>query len=166
MTRAGYHITVEGVVQGVGFRPFVKRLADRCGLKGVVSNTASGVVIEFEAENVERAESFYKAVKTEAPPLARIERCRLSTVTDEARFTDFQIVASRPEAHAFTLTSPDVATCSDCLREIFDPADRRFGYPFTNCTNCGPRYSITQRVPYDRANTTMARFTMCAACQA
>jgi len=159
-----YRITVKGVVQGVGFRPFVKRLADRQGLAGVVSNTAAGVLIEVETQDEEQAAAFYRAIQREAPPIARIESCVISPAVERRSFTDFKIVASQPQTGAFTLTSPDVATCADCLREIFDPGDRRFGYPFTNCTNCGPRYSITLRVPYDRANTTMAPFSMCVAC--
>lgn len=159
-----YQIVVTGVVQGVGFRPFVKRLADRLGLRGVVMNTAAGVIIDFEAEDRWQSDAFQAALLSEAPAVSRIERCTLSVLGDAANYTSFRIAASVAHAGSFTLTSPDLAVCPECVREILDPADRRFGYAFTNCTNCGPRYSITQRVPYDRANTTMSEFVMCAAC--
>jgi hydrogenase maturation protein HypF len=154
-------ITLTGIVQGVGFRPFVRRLADRLGVRGRVSNTAGGVVIEAEAAD---PAAFLAALKGEAPPHARIESFTVEELAP-AGYSAFEIDASRPEAGAFTLVSPDLATCPDCLREIFDPSDRRHGYPFTNCTNCGPRYSITRDVPYDRPKTTMAPFEMCPRCR-
>ncbi|MFB3825677.1 MAG: carbamoyltransferase HypF [Bryobacteraceae bacterium] len=158
---ARYRITVTGVVQGVGFRPFVKRVADRLGVAGRVSNTAGGVVIEIETAG---PKPFLAALLGDAPPNARIASCSVERLP-AAGYASFEIDTSRGEG-GFTLVSRDVATCADCLREIRDPADRRFGYAFTNCTNCGPRYSITRRVPYDRPNTTMEPFRMCAACAA
>ena len=155
-----YRITLTGIVQGVGFRPFVKRLADRMGVRGSVSNTAGGVVIE--AESADPA-PFLAALRAEAPPHSRIESLAVEELPP-AGYAAFEIDASRPQPGAFTLVSPDLATCPDCLRELFDPDDRRHLYPFTNCTNCGPRYSITRDVPYDRPNTTMAPFRMCPEC--
>jgi len=157
-----YRITVTGVVQGVGFRPFVKRLADRWGAAGRVSNTAGGVVIEIE--NVP-AEGFAAALRAEAPPHARIASCDVEELPP-AGYEGFEILVSDAGEGRFTLLPPDLATCADCRREILSPGNRRHDYPFTNCTNCGPRYSITRAVPYDRANTTMAPFAMCALCQA
>ncbi|MQA85697.1 MAG: carbamoyltransferase HypF [Streptosporangiales bacterium] len=155
-------VRVEGIVQGVGFRPFVYALAVRHGLAGCVGNDASGVFIEAEGSSAELAR-FRAAVEREAPPLAMIER-----VSDEAiepvGQTEFVIASSRGGGQRATLISPDTATCVDCLRELFDPADRRFRYPFINCTNCGPRFTIVRDVPYDRPFTTMATFPMCADC--
>lgn len=149
-------------MQGVGFRPFVKNLAERMGVRGSVTNTGGGVVIDAEAED---PAPFLAALRDEAPPHARIETFAVDEL-EPAGFTSFEIDPSRPDAGAFTLVSPDLATCPDCLREIFDALDRRYGYAFANCTNCGPRYSITRDVPYDRPNTTMAPFRMCPECQA
>ena len=159
-----YRITVEGVVQGVGFRPFMKRLADRFALPGIVFNTAGGVIVEFETSTGDEASRFLDAVKTEAPPAARIERCDMEELVSPGQYTGFRIVASPARDTRFTFISPDLAMCGECLSEIQDPASRRFDYAFTNCTNCGPRYSITQSTPYDRANTTMSRFPMCLDC--
>ena len=151
-------------MQGVGFRPFVKRLADRFGLPGVTFNTASGLVVEFEASREEEAASFTRALKDEAPVAARIESCHIEQLFDLAEYDGFQIVASAPRDKSFTLISADLATCPECLAEVRSPGNRRFNYPFTNCTNCGPRYSITLSTPYDRVNTTMRSFPMCADC--
>nr|MDQ2898497.1 carbamoyltransferase HypF [Acidobacteriota bacterium] len=161
---ARYRIGVSGVVQGVGFRPFTKRLADRLDIRGTVTNTGDGVSIEIDAETPSRAEDFATAVRSEAPVLARIESLEITGLGEAAGYSSFTILASDPNHQSFTLISADIAVCPDCLRETRDPDDRRFGYPFTNCTNCGPRYSITKRVPYDRANTTMAPFQMCDRC--
>jgi hydrogenase maturation protein HypF len=161
-----YRIVVGGVVQGVGFRPFIKRLADRFGVPGEVANTAGGVIIEIETDAPLKAEAFATAIRAEAPVIARIEQLQITELGGASGVSSFIIVPSRQGAGSFTLISADVATCPDCLREIGDPADRRYRYPFTNCTNCGPRYSITLEVPYDRANTTMARFAMCPQCAA
>jgi hydrogenase maturation protein HypF len=160
--RARLRIRVEGIVQGVGFRPFVHALASRHGLGGFVGNDTEGVFIEVEGAPGE-LRGFLEGLEREAPPLAVIER-----VTTEERAptgeTVFLIVESEVRGERQTLISPDTATCEDCLREMFDPADRRYRYPFTNCTNCGPRFTIIRDVPYDRPRTTMAGFRMCEAC--
>ena len=163
---ARYRITVTGVVQGVGFRPFIKRLADRFELPGTVVNTTGGVVIEIEAEQPAQAHAFASAIRTEAPAVARIARLDLADLGAPVGYRSFAILASESTAGSFTLIPADIATCPDCLRETADANHRRFRYPFTNCTNCGPRYSITMAVPYDRANTTMAAFRMCPQCLA
>ncbi len=153
---------MRGIVQGVGFRPFVYALARRHGLSGSVRNDAEGVRIEVEGAP-EDLDLFLRGITEDAPPLAVVESVGwepLSACGDEG----FRIEASRIGA-ARTFVSPDVATCDDCLAEVFDPADRRHRYPFTNCTNCGPRFTITRSVPYDRATTTMSRFRMCPDCQ-
>ena len=155
---------VRGVVQGVGFRPFVYRLALEEGLAGSIGNDTGGVTIEIEGP-AERVEAFRRRLQAEAPPLSRID----SIVVREApprRETEFRINASAASGHVSTGIPADAATCADCLRELLDPNDRRYRYPFLNCTNCGPRYTITRRIPYDRPQTSMARFTMCPACQA
>jgi hydrogenase maturation protein HypF len=159
-----WRIVIQGTVQGVGFRPFVKRLADRRGLEGVVYNTGDGVVIELRCGESSVTE-FADALQREKPPLAMIAQCRIEPgAVTEFHVSGFNIESSRPIPGAFTLISPDIATCEACLAEMRNPPDRRFGYAFTNCTNCGPRYTIVRETPYDRANTTMAPFTMCEAC--
>ena len=163
---ARYQISLEGVVQGVGFRPFVKKLADRFGLPGIAFNTAGGVIVEIDAAGDGEARRFVEAIGAEAPRAARIERCDWEMVPSAETHEGFRIVASAARDASFTLISPDLAICDDCFAEIRDPNERRYRYPFTNCTNCGPRYTITRTTPYDRANTTMARFPMCAACAA
>ena len=155
-------VVVTGVVQGVGFRPFVHRLAQRHGLAGFVRNDARGVEIEVEGEAA-ALDAFAASLAGEPPPLARVSDLT-STQIEPLRASGFAIAASRAGSPA-TLIAPDAATCDDCLRELFDPADRRYRYPFINCTNCGPRFTIVRRVPYDRPNTTMAAFEMCAACR-
>jgi hydrogenase maturation protein HypF len=156
-------VRIEGTVQGVGFRPHVFRLAHELALTGFVHNVASAV--ELEAEGTPDAvQRLLARVVAEAPPLAGIER--VVSVDVAARGdTGFVIVASTAEADPMPLISPDAATCIDCLQELDNPHDRRFRYPFINCTNCGPRFTIVRGVPYDRARTTMAGFAMCAACQ-
>ncbi|HEX5688672.1 MAG TPA: carbamoyltransferase HypF, partial [Roseiflexaceae bacterium] len=155
---------VQGIVQGVGFRPFVYSQALRHGLAGFVLNDNAGVTIEVEGDHTALA-SFERSLREEPPPLSRVD-----TVAAEAippcGDTAFSIVHSQAGAERNTLIAPDSATCDDCLRELFDPADRRFGYPFINCTNCGPRFTIVQDVPYDRDKTTMQVFPMCPACRA
>ena len=153
---------MRGIVQGVGFRPFIYALAQRHSLSGLVRNDASGVHIEAEGDR-EKLENFLQAIREEAPPLAVVETVTHRKILTSGA-TGFSIETSR-EGAARTLVSPDVATCADCLSELFDPADRRHRYPFTNCTNCGPRFTITRQVPYDRATTTMASFQMCPDCQ-
>ena len=157
-------IRVAGVVQGVGFRPFVHRLATELHLAGHVGNDSSGVFIEVEGVAADMA-AFETRLVADAPPLARI--FRMDTAPIEVRHQHgFTIVESRPDLAARTFVAPDVAVCDDCVAELFDPTDRRARYPFINCTNCGPRFTITQRLPYDRPNTTMRGFTLCAACSA
>ncbi|GII00151.1 carbamoyltransferase [Planobispora takensis] len=185
-TRVGGRVRVdvraEGLVQGVGFRPFVYGLAVRLGLAGCVGNDADGVFVEAEGAP-ERIEEFLVALERDAPPLARIDRISVMPRTPaEAEAGGqpaeiaagagggvagaFAIVDSDASGRPRALVSPDGATCADCLRELADPGDRRFGYAFVNCTNCGPRFTIVRGVPYDRPLTTMAGFAMCAACTA
>jgi hydrogenase maturation protein HypF len=157
-------LRVSGTVQGVGFRPFVYRTAVELGLAGWVGNDAEGVVIEAEGDRPQLDELARRLAES-PPPLARVGAVRASDLppTGEGGFC---IVESRADAAPAVAVSVDVATCGDCLAELADPADRRFGYPFVNCTNCGPRYTIIRSIPYDRPATTMAGFTMCAQCQA
>jgi len=156
-------ITVSGIVQGVGFRPFVYRVAHRLELAGRVRNTATGVTIEIEGA-AEAIDTFGEVLQSEPPPLAVITD--IETVpANPAGFPDFAIEPSAPGGERVALIAPDVCICDDCLRELFDRDDRRYLYPFINCTNCGPRYSIIQDIPYDRKNTTMATFTMCPDCR-
>jgi hydrogenase maturation protein HypF len=158
------HVSVEGVVQGVGFRPFVYRLAVELGVVGWVENTPQGVTIEVEAAP-EKLDTFCSRLQTELPPHAEINLMASHTVAPLAE-RDFII---RESAYAGCVTAgmvPDLATCPDCLREINDPTNRRYRYPFTNCTYCGPRFSIVDALPYDRANTTMREFVMCDLCRA
>jgi hydrogenase maturation protein HypF len=157
-------IDITGIVQGVGFRPYVYRLANECGLTGLIANTPAGVSIEVQGE-AEAVERFLERLPKEIPPLAKITGLtpRDAEVQQE---TSFQIRASSTRAAAKALISPDVSVCEDCLRELMNPRDRRFRYPFINCTNCGPRFTIIHDIPYDRARTSMAKFKMCAACQA
>ncbi|MDH7485852.1 MAG: carbamoyltransferase HypF [Anaerolineae bacterium] len=157
-------ISVRGVVQGVGFRPFVYRLAHEHGLTGWVLNHSGGVEIEVEGPPAALA-AFLHDLEAQAPPLARIEGLEV-TEAPLAGYTAFEIRHSVAEAGRYQLISPDIATCPDCLRELFDPADRRYRYPFTNCTNCGPRFTIIADIPYDRPLTTMRDFVMCPQCQA
>jgi hydrogenase maturation protein HypF len=156
-------LTVTGVVQGVGFRPFVYRLAVRHGLAGTVCNTPDGVQISIEGD-AGQVQGFLAAFEGELPPLAQVTSRRL--VEAEPRYeTGFQILPSTATATRAALVPPDVSVCGACLRELEDPADRRFGYAFVNCTDCGPRYTIVDDVPYDRAATTMVDFPLCAACR-
>jgi hydrogenase maturation protein HypF len=155
---------VRGVVQGVGFRPFVYRLALEENLAGFIGNDTGGVTIEVEGP-AERVEAFRRRLEVEAPPLARIDSVAVREIPATGQ-AGFHIIASEASGQVSTGIPADAATCADCLRELLDPNDRRYRYPFLNCTNCGPRYTITRRIPYDRPQTSMARFTMCAACQA
>jgi hydrogenase maturation protein HypF len=155
-------VRVEGIVQGVGFRPFVHALAGRLGLAGQVGNDTQGVVVEVEGAT-EAVERFLDALRREAPPLAVIERVTATPLAPTGS-RGFTIAPSQAGGERQTLVSPDTATCADCLRELADPADRRYRYPFVNCTNCGPRFTIVRDVPYDRPATTMAGFAMCPAC--
>ncbi len=156
-------ILVQGIVQGVGFRPFVYALALRGWLVGFVLNDSQGVTIEVEG-SIESLDGFQQALRDEAPPLARIDSIATERIAP-CHESAFSIFHSQPGHERNTLISPDSATCDDCLRELFDPADRRYRYPFINCTNCGPRFTIVQDVPYDREKTTMQVFPMCPACR-
>lgn len=162
-SREAKRIWVKGIVQGVGFRPYIYQLAGRCGLNGHVANTASGVRIHVEGPPP-AIEAFLTGISAQAPPLAQIT----SVEARDAVPTDcqtFDIVASENESGKSALISPDVAVCDDCLAEMRSPADRRYRYPFINCTNCGPRYTIIADVPYDRPQTSMKLFRMCPLCQ-
>ena len=165
-------IDVSGIVQGVGFRPYIYRLATGRNLSGTIRNTSAGVTIEVQgpAENVQ---DFVDHLPTEAPPLARITSFTVHELPcdsyrdlrdHDSQDHDFQIVPSCDGREVRTLISPDVAACADCLSEMFDTSDRRYGYPFINCTNCGPRFTIVSDIPYDRRSTSMAMFPMCPAC--
>jgi hydrogenase maturation protein HypF len=157
---------IRGIVQGVGFRPFVFRTAVRHALAGWIRNDSEGVVLEVQGA-AEVLEEFISEVRMSAPALARIDSVALVEQRyDEVPLENFRIQLSERGEQAQTLVSPDTCVCADCLREMLDPADRRYRYPFVNCTNCGPRYSIVRGVPYDRPMTTMAAFPMCAACTA
>ncbi len=157
------HIHIDGIVQGVGFRPFVYRLARAHQLSGWVRNDSRGVDIEITGPEP-TLDAFARALQEEAPPLAHIRQVRRQRIAEQD-FSDFHIIHSQ-EASGFTLVSPDVALCSHCLHELFQPDDRRYRYPFITCTNCGPRFSIIRSLPYDRPATTMAPFLMCSDCQA
>jgi hydrogenase maturation protein HypF len=156
------HVT--GVVQGVGFRPFVYNLALRLGIRGWVKNTSDGVFALAEGDSA-AVEAFVRAIRDEAPPMAVVTGV-IAEEVDAERHEGFVIVESEAIAGAMTLVSPDIATCDACAAELRDPDDRRFGYPFTNCTNCGPRFTIIEDVPYDRPLTTMRDFPLCDECAA
>ena len=166
-------IEVSGIVQGVGFRPYVYRLATGRHLKGTIRNTTAGVTIEIQGP-AETVQDFVEHLPAEAPPLARITGFTVNEVPcvalqigdDEEDGHDFRIVHSHEGEEVRTLISPDVAICPDCLREMFNSKDRRYRYPFINCTNCGPRFTIIRDIPYDRPSTSMATFPMCPACLA
>jgi hydrogenase maturation protein HypF len=159
-----YRILVYGIVQGVGFRPFIFNLAHECHLAGWVKNTSAGVVIEVEG-NKELITSFIVRIQSEHPPLARIDQIDSLEIPLNGH-QKFQILESEVIAEAFQPISPDVAICPDCLKELLDPNNRRYRYPFINCTNCGPRFTIIKDIPYDRSFTTMQAFPMCQSCQA
>ena len=163
------HIHVTGIVQGVGMRPFVYREAMAHGICGWVLNAGDGVHIEAHAPG-EALDEFVDALSEHAPAASRMEHVEVVDLApgnwDAANERGFRIVASQDQTAHTTLISPDIATCDDCLRELFDPADRRFHYPFINCTNCGPRFTIIRSLPYDRAATSMDRFPMCPECAA
>ena len=157
-------LRVRGVVQGVGFRPFVYGVATRLGLAGWVRNTSAGVEIAVEGP-AESIEGFARALREQAPPLARIDDLLVEDRPPQG-LSGFTIEASAPLPGAVQPVPPDVGVCADCLHELFDPADRRYRYPFTNCTNCGPRFTIIRDLPYDRPLTTMAAFPLCPDCAA
>ncbi|MCY7345400.1 MAG: carbamoyltransferase HypF [Pyrinomonadaceae bacterium] len=156
-------LTIGGAVQGVGFRPFVYALARRSHLSGFVGNESGGVFIEVEGEKKD-LQDFLSRLREDAPPLSHITKIK----TEEIRIqndNNFRIVESENRADENTLVSPDTSVCKDCLRELFNPHDRRFRHPFINCTNCGTRFTIIKDIPYDRSNTTMSRFEMCELCR-
>ena len=161
MQGAKVHIT--GIVQGVGFRPFVYNLAVSLNLKGWVKNTSAGVHIEVDGDQ-ETLDIFLQKLRDDAPSLSRIDEFSAS-FRPASGFSSFDIIHSESVDGAFQPISPDVAICDDCLRELFDPTDRRYRYPFINCTNCGPRFTIIQDIPYDRPFTTMAGFPLCPDCE-
>ncbi|WP_091384794.1 carbamoyltransferase HypF [Microbulbifer marinus] len=163
MTSERWHIAIGGLVQGVGFRPFVYRLAKTCNLSGWVLNDSHGVQIEVQGDR-QQLRNFLHKLRKDKPPLARI-----SSLTTESRppcpETNFRILNSDGDTPPSATILPDLAPCPDCLREMFAPDNRRFRYPFTSCTQCGPRFSIAERLPYDRANTTMRDFPLCESCR-
>ena len=156
-------INIQGIVQGVGFRPFVYRLAHAYELTGWVCNTSGSVEIEAEGDEATLSE-FIASLRTQAPPRARIDSLEAS-FHPLAGYDEFVIHQSKSVENEYQLISPDIATCEDCRKEIFSPSDRRYNYPFTNCTNCGPRFTIIKDIPYDRPKTTMDEFVMCPECQ-
>ena len=159
---SGVSIHVNGIVQGVGFRPFIFGLAHKFDLPGWVRNTSSGVDIELDGPKL-KLESFITSLNKEAPPLAYIYEVKIQWISPKG-YSQFKVEHSTAIDDAFQLISPDVSICSDCLCELFDLSDRRFRYPFINCTNCGPRFTIIKDIPYDRPKTTMAPFNMCEEC--
>lgn len=163
MNRARFRLICRGVVQGVGFRPTVHRLASSLGLSGWVRNSPDGVVIEVEGEAMAAA-GFAEALAAALPPLARIDQLRQERVATKGE-QGFRVLTSEEGARRGALVPPDAALCSDCRAEMANPGDRRFGYPFTTCTNCGPRFTLVRALPYDRERTSMACFPLCPACR-
>ncbi len=163
MNKERRKIEIRGIVQGVGFRPAVFRLAKKHNLKGSVGNDTMGVVLDIEGLPDE-IDSFLKELKVNPPPLANIEKLE-SKKLNLKNYKEFKIIESKEQKEKTTLVSPDIATCKDCQNELLDSTDRRYLYPFINCTNCGPRFTITKELPYDRKNTTMKKFEMCERCK-
>ncbi|MFW6139255.1 MAG: carbamoyltransferase HypF, partial [Spirochaetota bacterium] len=161
--QTGATITVSGIVQGVGFRPYIYRKARLYNLDGAVQNTPSGVEIRVDGEE-KQIQDFFNDLVNSPPVLAEIHQSSIR-FHPPVGFEGFVIQRSEEHGQGFSPVSPDIATCRECVDEVFDPSDRRYRYPFTNCTNCGPRFTIIQRVPYDRKNTTMKVFNMCSRCQ-
>src|SRR3990170_6125782 len=156
-------IHVEGMVQGVGFRPFIYALAAENGLGGFVSNNSTGVVIELEGEG-KALDRFLEDLREQAPPHASVHKILCNTIPSRGE-ESFTIAPSRDEEKRRAFISPDTAICDECHRELLDPSNRRHRYPFINCTHCGPRFTIIRKVPYDREHTTMADFPMCWECE-
>jgi hydrogenase maturation protein HypF len=163
-SKAALHIHITGIVQGVGFRPFVYSQAEINNLTGWVRNTSSGVDIRVEGDE-NGLNEFVNALRSRHPKLALIDTLEINEESAQG-LVGFEIIQSRPVAGAFQPISPDISICPDCLRELFDPGNRRYRYPFINCTNCGPRFTIIEDIPYDRPNTTMASFELCPECAA
>lgn len=159
----GVEILVRGIVQGVGFRPFVFKLASRFKISGTVTNTSSGVIIQAHSA-ADDLGSFIEALSAEAPPLARIIDLQYTALESPLRAESFSIIASQVSENVQAIIPPDIAICDDCQKELIDSEDHRFHYPFTNCTNCGPRFTIVEAIPYDRPKTSMKIFPMCASC--
>jgi hydrogenase maturation protein HypF len=155
------HIQVRGIVQGVGFRPFVYKLANSLRLTGYVFNSSSGVTIEVEGGE-SQVDEFLTTLRNDPPQLAEITQIKVSEIAVQGD-TGFSILGSREEAGEFVLISPDAGTCDACWRDFGDPSNRRYGYPFTNCTHCGPRYTIIRDIPYDRATGQSTRIPKTAA---
>ncbi|MFZ5764854.1 MAG: carbamoyltransferase HypF [Thermodesulfobacteriota bacterium] len=164
--KQGVELTVTGVVQGVGFRPFVHRLAEKMGLTGSVANSGQGVVIRLALPRLSPLSAFVDSLRRELPPLARIESISAKRIDWKGGEEGFSILVSADHDRISAMIPPDAAVCQDCLRELLDTGDRRFRYPFINCTNCGPRFSIVESVPYDRPKTSMKVFALCPACTA
>ncbi|QCX32611.1 carbamoyltransferase HypF [Caloramator sp. E03] len=156
-------LKINGIVQGVGFRPFIHKLVKNYGIKGWIKNTSNGVVMEIQGED-KCLINFIQEIKQNSPKLALIENVSIRRIKKNNIFNDFKIINSTNDDEKFTLVSPDVSICEDCLKELFDNKNRRYRYPFINCTNCGPRFTIIKDVPYDREKTTMKNFTMCEIC--
>ncbi len=157
-------ITIQGIVQGVGFRPFIYNLAHKLEIAGTVKNTSSGVIIEADSTS-DKLENFFQLIQSHAPPLSRIDAIHREEI-GRNEFVGFKILESEIQPGAFSIVPPDLATCPDCLAELFDPNNRRYRYPFINCTNCGPRFSIIRKMPYDRPYTSMEGFSLCPDCRA
>lgn len=157
-------IQVHGIVQGVGFRPFIHRLVEKNGLKGTIRNTSSGAEIELEGEE-SALRTVIREIPEEAPAIAWIDSLDTEFFDELKHYDGFSIITSRTEALRNTLISPDLCICEDCLKELRNPKDRRYRYPFINCTNCGPRFTIIEDIPYDRINTSMKVFPMCGDCE-
>ncbi|MCX7642094.1 MAG: carbamoyltransferase HypF [Elusimicrobiales bacterium] len=156
-------IVITGTVQGVGFRPFVYNLAKSLSLKGTVSNTSQGVVIYVNISNDEELKNFIKNINEKKPVNSKIDNIYIEDVRNKV-FNDFKIIISKNSSKKSALIPPDIAICKDCISDIFDKSNRRYLYPFTNCINCGPRFSVTEKIPYDRKNTSMNSFKMCREC--
>jgi len=156
-----HKLTLKGTVQGVGFRPFIYTLAKRYALKGTVNNGSNGVEIFINSNNIE---PFIDSIKKELPPLARIDSVDIEEVAFQ-NFQDFQIIETSNQGDVTVNIPPDISICKECEKELFDPTNRRYGYPFITCTHCGVRYSIIYDLPYDRCNTSMRDFKMCKACE-
>lgn len=163
MVDIGVNLHITGIVQGVGFRPFIYNQARKSDLRGWVRNTSAGVDIYIEGQS-DAIDNFINTLKSTPPPLSKIDNI-VTKYCPVSKLGDFQIIHSEPIPDAFQPISPDVCICDDCLQEMFDPNDRRYRYPFINCTNCGPRFTIIKDIPYDRPNTTMAHFDMCPVCR-
>ena len=158
------HIQVRGIVQGVGFRPFVFSQASQRSLRGRVLNNTNGVLIDVEGEPA-AIQQLIEQIKLNPPPRSIVDAVECTNHLPPAHYETFRIIESDSASPRVVSISADIATCQDCLRELFDPVNRRYRYPFINCTNCGPRFTIVEGVPYDRAKTTMGEFPMCDECR-